>query len=484
MRQIHVLLTFALLWQIGSSERFQKKCRVATKIEQVESGLSHAIQIVGQPVRFTMAERMAHYKVPAVSIALINEGKIEWAKAYGELEVNTTKKAEKSSLFQAASISKAVSAIAALQLVDQGRVDLDANVNQYLRRWKVKNSSFTANQSVTLRRLLTHTAGLTVSGFKGYAQGEAVPTIDQILDGVTPANSIAIVSDQVPGSAWRYSGGGYTVMQKLVEDVTGSDLASLMDCTVLASIDMKDSTFEQALPLASQQRVAVGHVSTGEKLRGNWHVHPESVAAGLWTTASDLALFAIEVQKSLRDDSSLVLSKQMSEKMLVKHFDKWGLGPELYGEGESLAFGHTGSNFGYKALLFATARTGQGVALMTNSDNGMNLIEEILRSVAVTYSWALYKPIRKNVTNLTSAKLATYVGTYFTPSINFSVSIVVQDNHLRLKQLWDNTEYAVYPESERVFFILENALSVQFESATNGTVTELLLANFIWTKIN
>lgn len=478
-------ITFVLVWHITSSENHRKECRVTRNIQQVESGLTYPFQIIGQEVKkFTMAERMVHYRIPAVSIALINDGKIEWAKAYGQTEVNMTKKADVSTLFQAASISKAVAAVAALQLVDQGKVELDTNVNQYLKSWKVRNSSFTTNKPVTLRGLLTHTAGLTVSGFNGYAQGEAVPTINQILDGVKPANSVPIDSDQAPGTAWRYSGGGYTVMQKLIEDVTGSDLATLMDCTLLASIDMKDSTFEQTLPDSSQKRVAPGHLSTGEKVRGNWNVYPESAAAGLWTTASDLALFAIELQNSLRDDSSLVLSKQMSEKMLAKHFDKWGLGPELYGENESLAFGHTGSNHGYKCLLFATARTGQGVAIMTNADNGMNIIGEILRSIAIAYNWALYKPIPKNIVELTPAKLATFVGTYFTSQFNLSIAITMQDTHLRVKQLWDDTEFLVYSESERDFFAIETALSLQFHSAANGTVTGLRLADLNWAKIN
>ena len=483
MKSIHFFVFFASLWRVESNPTKEKQCSVALKIQQVETRLSHAIQIAEQPMQFTIAERMAYYRVPAVSIAVINGGRIEWAKAYGQLAVNTTKKADNLTLFQAASISKPVAALAALQLVDQGKVDLDENVNQYLKSWKVKNTSFTSNKPVTLRRLLTHTAGLTVSGFNGYPQGEAVPSLDQILDGAKPANSVPIVSDQVPSSAWRYSGGGYTVMQKLVEDVTGNNLATLMDCTIFSAIGMKDSTFEQSLPNASQQRVAAGHLASGEKVQGNWNIYPESAAAGLWTTPSDLALYAIELQNSLRDDSSLVLSKQMSEKMLVTHLNNWGLGPEVYSENESLAFGHTGSNLGYKCLLFAFARTGQAAVVMTNSDNGMDVIDEIIRSIAVTYNWPLKKPVNKTLANVSAAKLSTFVGTYLTADINLSVDIRQQDNHLLVRQLWDSTEYSLFPESDQDFFIRENAIMIRFESLTNGTVSGLILANLTWTKI-
>ncbi|CAF4323353.1 unnamed protein product [Rotaria sp. Silwood2] len=320
---------------------------------------------------------MKHYHVPAVSIALIHNGEIEWTKVYGYLGADAVKKADEFTLFQAASISKAVAAIAALQLVEQNKIDLDEDVNTYLKTWKIKNSSFTEKKPITLRGLLTHTAGLTVHGFNGYAQTEELPTLIQILNGEKPANSPAVISDLVPGSVWRYSGGGYVLMQQLLEDVTGSEFPTLMQRSVLSSIGMNRSTFELALPFLWPEQASIGHDSSGKKISGNWHRYPESAAAGLWTTPTDLARYLIAIQKSLRGGSKQVLSKQMTEKMLTKHLGDWGLGPALYGDNDSLVFGHTGGNEGYRCLSFSYAYSGEGVVIMTNGNDGMDLIMEI-----------------------------------------------------------------------------------------------------------
>jgi CubicO group peptidase (beta-lactamase class C family) len=247
MKHTNILAIIALLWHLCFSQITYSD--VTSKIQQVENGLRYAINIDGElSLTFTIDERMKHYYVPAVSIALINDGEIDWAKAYGYLDVNLVKKVDTLTLFQAASISKAVPAIAALQPVEQRKIDLDENVNTYLRTWKVKNTSFTESKPVTLRGLLSHTAGLTVHGFHGYAQGEALPTLVQILNGEEPANSRAIISDLIPGTVWRYSGGGYVLMQQLLEDVTGCDFPTLIQRSVLSAIGMKHSTFQQPLP--------------------------------------------------------------------------------------------------------------------------------------------------------------------------------------------------------------------------------------------
>ncbi|CAF3142092.1 unnamed protein product, partial [Rotaria sp. Silwood2] len=218
---------------------------------------------------------------------------------------------------------------------------------------------------------------LTVHGFNGYAQTEELPTLIQILNGEKPANSPAVISDLVPGSVWRYSGGGYVLMQQLLEDVTGSEFPTLMQRSVLSSIGMNRSTFELALPFLWPEQASIGHDSSGKKISGNWHRYPESAAAGLWTTPTDLARYLIAIQKSLRGGSKQVLSKQMTEKMLTKHLGDWGLGPALYGDNDSLVFGHTGGNEGYRCLSFSYAYSGEGVVIMTNGNDGMDLIMEI-----------------------------------------------------------------------------------------------------------
>lgn len=260
--------------------------RLMTKV--VERGDPRACQ--------ALADRMAAYHVPGVSIAVIHEGAIEWAKGFGVVEAGgdpvTTE-----TLFQAGSISKPVAAMAALHLVEQGKLSLDADVNQALTSWTIPPSAAAPGAVVTLRELLSHAAGLTVHGFPGYAAGAAVPTLVQILDGVTPANTAPIRLEAVPGSRWKYSGGGYMVMQQLLLDVSQQPFPELLRDTVLAPIGMTHSTYEQPLPVELRVQAATPYKADGAPIEGGFHTYPEMAAAGLWTTPTDLARCAIEVQR-------------------------------------------------------------------------------------------------------------------------------------------------------------------------------------------
>ena len=360
----------------------------AKKIEAVEAGLIPLGAVHGEaapPMR--LEERMARYKVPGVSVAVINNFEIEWARGYGVMEVGGDAPVTTKTLFQAASISKPVAATAALRLVQEGHLSLDEDVNTRLQSWQVPESKQTQNEKVTLRRLVTHSAGLTVHGFRGYATGEAVPSIIQVLDGGDPANSPAIYADLVPGTQWRYSGGGYTVMQQLLEDVTGEAFPDILRTRVLDPMGMVHSTYEQPLPQHLAFVAATGHRSSGKPVAGLWHTYPEMAAAGLWTTPSDLARFAIELQRSKAGQSNKVLSAEMTQQMLTAGIGGWGLGPAVEGSSDSLSFSHGGANEGFRCFLYAYAETGQGVAIMTNSDNGGRLARELLGSIARAYGW-------------------------------------------------------------------------------------------------
>jgi CubicO group peptidase (beta-lactamase class C family) len=229
----------------------------------VEESLLPAVVVAGDSApTFSIAARMEHYKVPGVSVAVIHDGKIEWAKGYGAREVGGTDSVTASTRFQAASISKPVAATAALRLVEEGRLELDANVNDALKSWRVPDNEFTAKQPVTLREILSHTAGLTVHGFPGYAVGEKVPSTVDVLDG--KGNTDAVRVDTVPGAMWRYSGGGYTVAQLLVHDVTGEPFVAAMQRLVLDPLGMKQSTYEQPLPERLADSAAVAYRSSGQ----------------------------------------------------------------------------------------------------------------------------------------------------------------------------------------------------------------------------
>jgi CubicO group peptidase (beta-lactamase class C family) len=362
----------------------------AARIQHVEQGLRAPTSVKGQPQpKWTIAERLAFYKVPAASVAVIDEGKIEWARGYG-VTAQGGKPVDAETLFQAASISKHVGAMVALHLVDQGKLALDEDVNLKLRSWKVPENEFTKTQKVTLRRLLNHSAGLTVHGFRGYAPGEPVPTLVELLKGVKPANSAAIVADMEPGTKWRYSGGGYEVMQQLVIDVTGKPFPQLAQEIVIGPLRLTRSTFEQPLPTRLEGNAAAGHRADGSMIQGRWHTYPEMTAAGMWTTPSDLARIAIEIQSSNR-----ILKPATKEAMLTEVLGGYGLGLGLKSTDGHKSFSHGGGNEGFRCFLFAYREGGRGAVVMTNGDRGGGLADEILRSIAAEYGWADYRVTEK-----------------------------------------------------------------------------------------
>jgi CubicO group peptidase (beta-lactamase class C family) len=338
------------------------------------------------PIRLSLSDLMELYKVPALSIALIDDYKIAWAKGYGTIGIGSTAPVTTKTLFQAGSISKPVAATGALYLVEQGKLALDEDVNHKLKTWKVPENEFTKEQKVTLRRLMSHTAGLTVHGFPGYDVDAPLPTLVQIFNGEKPANTAPIRVDVVPGTIQRYSGGGVTIEQQLMMDVTGKQFPQLLRETVLDKIGMADSTYEQPLPPARAAMTANGTYSDGKPVHGKWHIYPEMAAAGLWTTPTDLAKFAIEIAQSRRGKSNRVLSQKMTEEMLTEVKDGAGLG--FFVEKENPGqFGHNGSDEGFQALLTMNSESGKGVAIMADSDNGVNLANLVLRTVAKEYAW-------------------------------------------------------------------------------------------------
>ena len=380
------------------------------RIAQVENGLRPPVLVEGDKT-WTLAERMKHYGVEGVSIAIIRDSTIAWAKGYGLADAETKQPVTPDTLFQAASISKPVSAMGALVLVQDGKLSLTDDINKFLKGWKVPANAHTAKAPVTLERLLSHTAGLTVHGFPGYATGETVPTVAQVLDGTAPANTAAVRADLDPGAQYRYSGGGYTVAQLAMTDVTGQPFPALMQKLVLTPLLMKQSTYDQPLPAPRLAEAAVGYRNDGNAVGGKRHVYPEMAAAGLWTTPSDLARFAVGLQKMLQGGKG-PLSKAMAEKMVTPVRDGYGLGLGIEEEGQTRYFTHGGANEGFRCLLLASEKRGYGAVVMTNSDNGEPLMREILRAIAATYYWEGYQIDPIVPAKLTAEQLSVYGGRY------------------------------------------------------------------------
>jgi CubicO group peptidase (beta-lactamase class C family) len=292
--------------------------------------------------------------------------------------VSATWGAPHGTLFQAASISKPVAALVALHLVAQGSLALDADVNQYLTSWQLPDGG--GLPPVTTRHLLSHGGALTVSGVPGYQQGEALPSLTDILDGIPPANTPAVRKDGPSALEWRYSGGGYVVLQQLLEDVTGRPFADLVAELVFRPARMDTATYTQPQPVDA----AAPHVA-GEEVA--WRVHPELATAGLWCTPDDLVRLAQAIQAAMAGEAGSLLPKNLAREMMTPHMGVWGLGVALSGTGEDQRFGHGGENYGYESVLIGTVHGRYAAAVMTSSDQGVPVITSLLSAVSANTSW-------------------------------------------------------------------------------------------------
>ncbi len=331
-----------------------------------------------------------YYDVPGVSVAVINDFELDYVEVHGLKSVTTLKPVTEGTLFQAASLSKGVSAAAVMSLVQAGTVSLDTEINDYLTQWKLHDNAFQDTEKVTLRRLLSHTAGTTVGGFRGYRYTEPVPSLIQILNGYPPANSPPIVVDLVPGSQFRYSGGGYEVMEQAVRDVTGDAYPELIWQRVLQPIGMAASTYEQPLPEPLLDTAASGYYADGVAVPGGHHIYPEIAAAALWTTSADLALFLVELQLSLRGESNRVLSRENTEVLLTEVMRDYALGFGVWVDRGQSYFGHDGANDGFRSRMVAHRSLGFGVVILTNSDRASEMFDALVELVGEREGWPGY----------------------------------------------------------------------------------------------
>jgi CubicO group peptidase (beta-lactamase class C family) len=459
MKNIYFII-FAII--ILSSCGTQKENQVSQEITAIENGLTRNILVKGDSLKkYNILDRMEFYKVPGVSIAVLEKGKIRWAKGYGYANTESGKMVDGNTLFQAGSISKPVAALAALKLFEDGRLELDKDVNLYLKNWQVPENRFTETEKVTLEKLLTHTAGMTVHGFPGYQQTDTFPDITDVLNG--KGNTEKIVVDTIPGSIWRYSGGGYTVMEKVVEDVSGLPLEEYMSRNILLPIGMKNSTYQQPVTEEFQSNISAAYDINGEIIDGLWNNYPEQAAAGLWTTPSDLALYVIEIQDILQGKKDGVLTKETVEMMLTIHKNGWGLGPSLQNEGDSLIFGHGGKNAGFTNDMIAYAYQGNALIVMTNGDNGGKLISEIKNAVSDYYNWPLSKPRTIDVIELSETHLNQFAGKYALKEQGLILEVQVKDNALFI------------PDSPIGSLNLLSMTETRFIDPDNGTEIEFLV---------
>lgn len=375
-------LVFAIPSVLMCSLCFAQQEKVAEKMLLVERNL-----VSNQ----NLYERMKYYGVPGVSITVISNNKLEWTRGYGVTEARSNKAVTTETMFQAASISKPIAATVALYFVQNGRLNLDTDVNEQLKSWKVLENEYTKEQKVTLRRILSHTAGLSGLDLRGYCESAQKPTLIEILDGKKPAHSDPVRVFTVPGSKHQYSSAGYVVLQLLLEELTGEKFQDLAKKLVLDPLGMGNSTFYKPLPEEFKPKLSSGHLGDGTIIKGDWFGITGSACCGLWSTPSDLAKWLIDIKLSLSGESNKILSVETVREMLTKQkiggnqtVDA-GLGVELFGDGST--FEHGGYNRGFRCYMFASKETGNGAVIMTNSSNGGDLVKEIYDNIIRIYGW-------------------------------------------------------------------------------------------------
>lgn len=447
------------------------------RIAAVENGLLPAVWIEGVP-GWTLAERMAALNVPGVSVAVIHDSELAWAKGYGVKNAADGSPVTTSTLFQAASISKPVAAMGALRLVQEERMSLVDDIRDVLESWSLPDNRFSRENTLTLTHLLSHSGGVTVHGFAGYAKDEDRPSLIQVLNGEPPANSAPILLDSTPGDSFRYAGGGTSIMQQAVIDVTGMQFPAYLKASVLDPIGMTSSTYEQPLPDARHAEAAAGHLQDGLPTSGAWHIYPEMAAAGLWTTPTDLARFALEIQHSLQGLSNRVLSQEMTERMLTPVVQGGGpggsIGLGLFLEdrkGGNTYFQHGGSNQGFKCQLYAHRDKGYGAVVMTNGDNGSRLASELLRSIAREYDWQGYLPDPLPTSEVSDLPLDQYVGRYEVGPDR--IIVVARQGDGLSGSFAPERPSRLVPLGENRFLSLDNAATLRFEEPTEEGFEDL-----------
>ncbi len=379
-----------------------------TRKSAVENGLRAPVAVAGAPdPGANIRDRMAYYGVPAVSIAVAIDGKLAWADGYGE-------GIDASTVFQAASMSKAVAATGIVTLAAREGLDIDADITPHLGAFDLAAVN-PKGVTVTLRKLLSHTAGATVSGFPGYATGKTIPSNLEVVAGSDHTNTDPVTIDLQAPNAFRYSGGGYQIAQLVAENVADRRFAQIMAELVLEPTGMTSSTFAQPLPASFVQdhAIAKAHNRGPVAVEGGWHIYPEQAAAGLWTTPSDYIRFALAIMAAADGQTEAGLAPQVVEALLTPVSEDYALGFGLPKDDEGrVRLQHGGSNEGYKCLFVAFPDRGAALVVMTNADPGFLLAQEIARGAAATYDWPSEKVREVVPVPLTEAASSRIVGRY------------------------------------------------------------------------
>lgn len=376
--------------------------------KEILNGLRPAVYIPNNEVTYNIEDRMRHWDVPAVSLVVIDNLKIAYSGSFGVIKKGDSTYVDSKTLFQAASVSKPVAAVGAMTLAYKNELDIDADINKLSKGWQLPYDD--DEKPVTIRQILSHSAGLSVGGFTGYFSEDNLPSLYEIIEGIPPANSPAVRIIKPPSTRFMYSGGGYQVMQKIMEDVEGKVFPQIMYNNVFQPLNMTNS-FYAPLDSIRKKNAAYGHTDD-DFIPNHAPIHVESAAGGLWTTPTDLGLLLIELMKAYNNQESKILDSLTLTSMMQPNFWDFGLGFKVMGEGKDFRFSHGGATMGWHSHFMAFPMRGQAVVIMTNGANGWVLWSEIVRSVADVFNWPNEKPRIVKPIELPADQIYDYTGTY------------------------------------------------------------------------
>lgn len=459
-----------------STEVAKDQNSLSDRITRIENGLQPDLQIEGDSIpSYNIEERLRALGIPGVSIAVIENGEIAWAKGYGIADSSENRPVTTETMFLAGSISKPVAAIRAHQLAEAGMISLDTNVNKYLTSWKLPENEFTETKKVTTRGILNHTAGLTVWGFPGYDKGDTIPSVAEVLDGKGNTDAVRVYKE--PGESWMYSGGGYTIMQLMMTDMEQNTFSEIMQTNVLNPLGMTKSTFENPLPEQYHAIAATGYRRNGDEVEGKWPIYPEMAAAGLWTTPSQLILWAKEIQQIQQTQQDGLLKAATVNEMLTAGMNDHGLGPAV----NEHTYGHGGADEGFRAQMTVWKDFPVAVVIMINSDNG-SIGKEILLSIAKEYQLPGIEARTRKIADKTVEERTPMIGTYSFPDLGNAV-IDIKDNGLEMIAEFQDEPIFLLPETDSTYFSQNSGNYFTFEMR-EGTVSAIEVGGYVGKKID
>ncbi|WP_439636042.1 serine hydrolase domain-containing protein [Oceanicaulis sp.] len=367
----------------------------------------------GQIERYTLEDRMAHYGVPGVAVAVIEDGEVIYAQGFGVLQSGSDERVTADTVFSAGSVSKMATALMTLNLVQSGMMELDADISQALPYWSPEAGSPYADTPLTVRMLLSHTGGLNLHGFADFMPGEALPTRAQTLNGQAPARHDPLRIEARPGMSYRYSGGGYTLLEGLVAEATSASFEDAAQSILFDPLDMNRSSFANPLP-EDHANIAKAHDRNGAPaaLPRGYEAFPEMAASGLWTSANDLGRMTAEMINAYRGQSPYLHPILGQEMMTRVAPSEHGLGPRLEGRGDGFLFHHGGANNSYRAWMEGHLATGDGLVVLTNGANGNDLAVEIRNAMNDVMGWTVNPVLDIPPLVLSDAQMARYEGVY------------------------------------------------------------------------